>query len=679
MCSGLHVVEIMEEFSYLLFMLTTRIPFRIFFKQCKRLAAEYSTHDDAMKLFNAVCCRIEQTGTGLNFWLSDDVRLASVGQSTNDLVSMYNVIKSMVQQSLDNSGSEQHLGRQATEHYTTIWQLKEDFAQMIRVFWRENATEPAYVMFVFDLHQKLAYLNVKWTLGLPIRMRQEDDNLRDRGIDQRDAREMLDLTANVPDVFSQQYIDAMRALRSYFSQELQGSLSGKEHLEQLSLVRWLSDNAKCNVIRPTTNEVRLSSIGNVSQPQAVLRLLEPLGLQLTGSVYDDAQQIATSSSFILQGGDNELQLALEMSKQETPVQQDDHEDQMRYALAVSASESTAQGAHSEVGVSTDRTISRNAYDQYGSAVHTPLPSSVILHLGEHSSDGFDRQRGSQRSRESQQRHQLEPQPRHTQGHEVPQQQHHGSQHGSDSGLVTSGGSSSAQQSTPETGMHAPHAASLTTSQLSSGRSTSALVEPSYADGLPRDVSRDTDGRTSGRSSPPTVKERSFNEDSDSGESKMTIPGDESDDEGRQPRQTSWDPEHKLKVPVNAPHSPESLPVGQPSATVAFGEETMMEHASQLLDLLRQQDYVQVNRLLKDLQGNVQQRLNLRSLGRDFLLEVVCQYAKEEDLAEMVEKLVRTDRVDRETLETICEKLDISVSGRSDEILKHLIGIRGRQQ
>ena len=655
----------MEDFSYHLISLTTRIPFRILFRQCKRLIADYSTRDDVVKLFNAVCCRIEETGVALKFWLPEDVPRASVGQSSNNLISMFNVLKSMIQKSLEDLGSEQQLGKQATEHYTTIWQLKEDFARMIRNFWRENSTEPAYVMFAFDLHQKLAYLNVKWTLGLPMRMNQ-DPNVRDRGVDMKDARDTLDLTRNVPDVFSQLFVDAIKALRAYFSKELQQSLTNKEHLEHLSLVQWLIDNAKSNVVRPSANEVRSSSIGHAANPEDTLRLLEVHGLQPTGTVYDDA---AVSSSFGIQGGDTELQLALEISKQETSVQRSDLDEQTRYALAVSASESPAQPANSGVGSSAERSISRNDYDQYGAAFSSPMPpSDVLLQIDKDRT--FDDHHQSGRSHEPQ--HQPEQLAHEQQGNRVLQQQQ-GAQHGldSDSGMgMMSGSSSALQQMTNHTEMPvAPHGAHLT-GQMSNGTPTQTFH-------LARDVVRDTSA-TNGVHSPPPVENKTYDEDSDSGDSKITI--NDSDDEEQQQQHRDSDLKHEPTNLVDAAPASHSLPARHPSSPSAVGVETDMQlTASQILQLLKEHDYVQVNRLLRDLQGNVQQKLSLRSLGRDFLLEIVGNHATADELAQTVENFVQMGRVNRATLITICQKLHIVVSDQSDEELKHLICMREKQQ
>jgi hypothetical protein len=681
--AGLHVVEIMEDFSYHLFCLTTRIPFRILFGQCKRLIANYSTRDDVVKLFNAISYRIEQTGVALKFWLPEDVR--QTDQSSNNLISMFNVLKSMIQKSFENLGSvQQFLRRQETEHYTTIWQLKEDFAQMIRSFWRENSTEPAYVMFAFDLHQKLSYLNVKWTLGLRIRLNQ-DPNVRNRGVEVKDAQDMLDLTHNIPEVFSPLFLDAVKVIRAYFRKELQQSLTEKEHLEHLSLVQWLIDNAKANVVRPTTNEVRSINVGYASDFENALKSLESHGLQPTGAVYDAAR----GSSLIIEEGDSELQLALEISKQETSVQGSDLEEQTRYALALSANENATQPAPSRdavsasenptqlepsrVGSAADRRISSSDYDKYAMATlnSSLLPSDVFVQIDKDKTFDDDHHQRNRSHEPQRQREQLLREKQGSREVDV------------DSGM---GESSSAQQMTNQ--MEMPVSPRThTTGQMNLG-----TPGPTQTFNLARDAVRDVAAENAVHS-PPFMESKKTddedsecgsNSDSDSGDSRISL-DEEQQQQSDSKEQQQQPPNSVLKhEPINrvdATTSSHSLAARHPSnpSASAVGLETDMRLASQILQLIKEDKYAEVSRLLKDLQGNVQQKLNLRSLGQGFLLEIVGKHATIDELAQTVRNFVQTGRMERRTLVTICHKLQIDVSNQSKEELEHLICMRESQQ
>ena len=656
---GLHVVEIMEEFSYYLFTLTTRIPFRFLFKQCQRLVAEYATHNDVFKLFNVVCSRIEQTGACLLFWSSEDV----MNQSDNGRVSKFFVIKSTVKKSLEDVESEQQLGRQASQHYMTIWQLKKDFTRMVCGFWQESSMEPRYVMFLFNLHEKFADLNVKWTFGL-VKSLSQGTSAQDRRVDSQEVQQVLDITRRVPKIFSNLYVDALRVLRLYCSQELQGNLIEEKHI---SLVRWLIDHAKSNVIRPTSDEVEVDffDVGVASQPMDIIKLLEQHGMQSTGSVYSDALEISTNL-IARQGKDIALQLVLEMSKQDIPIYEQNREDQSRYLGALSGDR--AHERHFEREVGTDSIISQHAYDQYDqldSTIDPALLSSTVLVINGRRNHRSSRQGGGQRSPQMQ-NHERRAQTQQQQIKDAAQHKSHSSLQESDSGLV-SGSSGTPHQSLTESGamisrgVHSP-------SKVADDRSLHVSLpnKPSGDSYLPHDVEKDTDG------------------DSDTGDSTCTgfRESDDDDDpynEHRQQRrhkvlQSEYEP---LASPATFSSFP-SVSVAHAAKVGTVGEEEMMKCAVQVVELLKRKNFAKVNRVLKDLQGNVQQKLTLRDIGRDVLLEIIQRHARDDDLVEFVDNLVEKDRLQRQTLETVCDKLGFDVSNQSTDQLKQIISALAKE-
>jgi hypothetical protein len=210
-----------------------------------------------------------------------------------------------------------------------------------------------------------------------------------------------------------------------------------------------------------------------------------------------------------------------------------------------------------------------------------------------------------------------------------------------------------------------------TGQMKNNTPGSNSFKPTQPFHLASNVVRDTSATNRVHSPPLVESKRTDDEDSDSGDSRITI-NDSEDDEQQQQHRDS-DQKYQSTSVVNAVPPSCSLPVKHPSSPSTVAKETDMQvAASQLIQVLGVHDYVQANRLLEDLQGNVQKKLSLKSLERDFLLEIVGSYATTDELAQTTKKFVQTGRVNHATLITICQKLHIAVSNQSDEELRYLI-------